>query len=72
MACEFAVEWHHDHILARLPPEMSLLLLWLAIPLVLIPWCVDSRVLTRAVSGLLVVGFALGALNQGAATLDPR
>lgn len=51
---------------------MSNLLLWLAIPLLLLPVVARRDRLGAAAGQLIISGLGLGALQQGAATLDPR
>jgi hypothetical protein len=52
--------------------SMSELLLWLALPLLLVPWaaCDDRR--GAAAGQLIIAGLGLAALHQGVGTLDPR
>lgn len=51
---------------------MSDLLLWLALPLLLLPFLVERERIGAASSPLIIAGLGLGALVQGAGTLDPR
>lgn len=51
---------------------MSNLLLWLAIPLFLLPIVARRDRLGGAAGQLIIAGLGLGALHQGAGTLDPR
>ncbi|MGH7523057.1 MAG: hypothetical protein ACREK8_02010 [Gemmatimonadales bacterium] len=48
------------------------LLLWLALPLLLLPFLVERERIGAASSQLIITGVGLGALVQGAGTLDPR
>jgi hypothetical protein len=46
-------------------------LLWLGLPLLVLPWLVPVRLLGRAAAQLVVAGLTLAALWQGERTLDP-
>lgn len=50
---------------------ISNLLLWLAIPLLASPWLGGDRRLGSAVGQLVIAALGLGAMWQGAGTLDP-
>ena len=51
---------------------MSDLLLWLALPLLLMPLLVEQERIGAAAGQVIIAGLGLGALVQGAGTLDPR
>ena len=51
---------------------MSCLLLWLALPLLLVPWLAGAHRIGASAGQLVMAGIGLAALHQGAGTLDPR
>jgi hypothetical protein len=51
---------------------MSNLLLWLALPLLIVPWLARGGRIGAATGQLVMAGLGLAALHQGAGTLDPH
>jgi hypothetical protein len=51
---------------------MAHLLMWLALPLLLIPWLAGAHRTGASAGQLVMAGLGLAALHQGAGTLDPR